>query len=93
MDPHDQIAARIIQAQESIVGPIAFEQAKKVKGLKLGSTDTEVRLEGDKKAILDQLVRQYETLFGRASIEVCKNAIRSIANTIPKDQLPPLLVS
>lgn len=92
MDVHAQIAAKIIQAQESIVGPIAFDQAKKVSGLKLGKDDTDIKIEGDKKIVLEQLIKQYEVLFGRASIEVCKNAVRSLVVTVPKDQLPPLLV-
>lgn len=93
MDTHAQIASKIIQAQESVVGQIAFDQAKKVSGLKLGKDDKDVKIEGDKKVVLEQLIKQYELLFGRASIEVCKNAVRSLINTVPKDQLPPLLVS
>lgn len=92
MDQHAQVASLIIKAQESIVGPIAFEQAKKVSGLKVGNSDADIKIEGDKKQVLEQLVKQYEVLFGRASIEVCKTAIRSVANTIPKDQLPQLLL-
>jgi hypothetical protein len=93
MDIHAQIASKIIQAQESIVGPVAFEQAKKVAGLKIGKTDTDIKLEGDKKAVLEQLIKQYEGMFGRASIEVCKNAVRGIINNVPKDQVPQLLLT
>ena len=93
MDDYAKVVVKIIKAQEAIVGPVAFEQAKKVKGLSFGTTEDEVKIEGDKKATLEQLLRQYEALFGRASIEVCKSAVRGIIANVPKDQLPQLLVS
>lgn len=93
MDIHAQIASRIIKAQENIVGPVAFEQAKRVGGLKLGKTSEEVKLEGNKKEVIDTLIHQYEGLFGTTSIEVCKHAVQHLLSGVPKDQLPQLLVS
>ena len=93
MDIYVQMASSIIKAQQSIVGPVAFEQAKRVNGLKIGKNAEEIKVEGDKKAVLEELVKQYEGLFGMASLEVCRNAVRSITRTVPTDQLPQFLVS
>lgn len=91
MDAYLELAKKIIKAQEDIVGPVALEQAKKVSGLKLGSSSQDVSLEGDKKDTVNRLVKQYEGLFGQVSIEVCKRAVHTLSTPLPKDQLPPLL--
>ena len=93
MDVHSQMVQRIIKAQESIVGPIALEQAKKVSGLKIGDLEKDIKIDGDKKDVLERLIKQYQGIFGTASVEVCKGAVRGIISSVPKDQLPPLLVS
>jgi len=92
MDVFAQVAEKIIEEQEHIVGPIALEQARKVSGLKVDWTKHEVVLEGNKKDILEDLVKQYEHLFGRASVEVCKDAVKGIISDVPKDQIPQLLL-
>jgi hypothetical protein len=91
MDVFLQITEKIIKAQEAVVGPLAFEQAKKVSGLVIES-DRSVKISGDKKETVNTLIKQYEGLFGRASVEVCKDAVKSITATMPKDQVPSLLV-
>ena len=93
MDIYSQLASRIIKAQEGVVGPVALEQANKVEGIRLGKSAEEVKIEGNKKEVVEKLVKQYEGLFGMASLEVCRNAVRGIVSSVPKDQLPPLLVS
>jgi hypothetical protein len=50
-----------------------------------------MKIAGDPKETLIKLVKQYEQLFGQASIEVCKDAIREMKPPIPVDQLPDLL--
>jgi hypothetical protein len=90
MESHSEIASKIIKNQEAIIGPIALEQAKKVPGLKVTAPD-KVLIEGDEKEVLNNLVTQYAKLFGRASIEVCRDAVNSIQPKIPKDQLPQVL--
>ena len=90
MDIYSQLAEKNIKAQETIVGPLALEQAKKVNGLQL--TDSQIVISGDKKAILDNLVHQYEGLFGRASVQVCRDAAKGMLDQLPKDQIPPSLV-
>lgn len=91
MDIYSQLAEKIIKEQEGIVGPVALEQAKKVQGLSVDWPKHEVKISGNQKEVLEHLVEQYQHLFGRASVEVCKDAVSSIVGQLPKDQIPPLL--
>jgi hypothetical protein len=93
MDVFAQIAQKIIQAQETVIGPIAIEQASKVSGLKVNWAKHEVTIEGNGKNVLDNLVKQYEHLFGLASREVCRNAAAALLSGLPKDKLPQSLAS
>lgn len=89
MDIFAQVANKIIKEQQAIIGPVAFEQARKVPGLKIDEQKHEVAIEGNEKAVLEKLVQQYQHLFGQASVEVCKDAIRGLQ--VPVDTLPALL--
>ena len=87
-----QFADRIIREQEGIIGPIAYEQASKVPGITIDPTTHAIQLKGDKKQILENLVKQYELLFGRVSIEICKEAVRGVISNAPADQVPQILL-
>lgn len=89
MDIFEQMAGKIIKEQQIIIGPVAFEQANKVPGLKVDEKKRDVVLQGNEKEIIEKLVEQYEHLFGKASIEVCKEAIKGLQ--VPSDDLPTLL--
>ncbi len=91
MDIFAQLVERIIREQESIIGPVALEQAGKVTGLKVNWQKHEISFSGDKKDIIEHLVEQYQHLFGQASVEACKDAVRGIMSDVPKNQVPPLL--
>ena len=91
MSIFEQVAEKIIKQQEGIIGPIALEQAKKVPGLTLDEAKHEVKLSGDEKNILDSLVGKYADLFGKASVEVCRDAAKEFSSQIPKDNLPSFL--
>ena len=91
MDIFAKIAEKIIREQEGIIGPVALEQARKVSGLIINWEKHEVKIEGDKKEIVEKLVEQYEYLFGQASVEVCKDAVKGIISKIPQGQRPELL--
>ncbi|MBI5123608.1 hypothetical protein HZA75_07155 [Candidatus Roizmanbacteria bacterium] len=91
MDVFAQLAESIIKEQETIIGPVAFEQALRVPGLKVDQKTHKVTLDGNNKEILEKLVKQYEQLFGRTSIEVCKEAVRETKVNISKDDLPDIL--
>jgi len=92
MDIYGEIAEKIIEEQEKIIGPIAFEQASKVPGLSVDLQKHEVKIEGNKKEILQKLVEQYQHLFGRASVEVCKDAVKDIIKQVPPDNVPSLIL-
>lgn len=90
MDPYIQAVSRIIKEQQSIIGPVALDQAKKVAGLEVTSVD-DIKLKGNKKEVLGNLVNQYAKLFGRASIEVCKEAFSQVSDKIPSNEVPDIL--
>lgn len=92
MDIFAQIVDKIIKEQESIIGPVALEQARKVIGINIDEVNSEVIIVGDKKIILENLVKQYEKLFGPASIEVCRDAVKNLVAQAPKEQVPQLLL-
>jgi len=95
MTPFDQIAAKIIQGQAVVIGPLAWTEAGKVRGLHIvnrSSGEVEVR-NGDPKEVVNRLVGQYEHLFGRASHEVCKEAAAPILSTLKPEDLPSSLAT
>jgi hypothetical protein len=91
MNIYGQMAERIIQQQEGIIGPIALEQAKKVRGLQVDWSKKEVTFQGDEKEVLGRLVEQYKGLFGQASVEACKEAVKGLKEDVQVDQLPKSL--
>ena len=82
---------KIIEKQESIIGPIALEQAMKVRGLKVNWPKHEVTIEGDQRDTVDELVKQYQHIFGQASVEACKEAVKGMISQVPQDEVPYLL--
>lgn len=92
MEIFAQLAEKIIREQETIIGPVALEQAQKVPGLKVDPGLQNISIEGNKKEVLDKLVKQYELLFGQTSVEVCREAVKGIISQVPKDQVPPKLL-
>lgn len=91
MDIFITIAVRIIKEQELIIGPLAWEEAGRVNGLDINLDEETLQLKGDKKQIINSLVKQYSRLFGRASQEVCKDAVRDIIVELPKGEVPSAL--
>jgi hypothetical protein len=89
MSIFDQISLRIIKEQEFIIGPLAWEEAKKVPGLHVvDQKEGKISFEGDEKEILNKLVAQYTRLFGKASTEVCKEAVQDLLAELPQGQVP-----
>lgn len=91
MNELDQAAEHIIHEQQNIIGPLALEQARKVKGLKVDNSGHGVELSGDKSSVLGHLVSQYEKLFGQTSVEVCKDAARPFLSKLPTGDVPAIL--
>lgn len=90
MDPFNQIVVRIIREQELIIGPIAWEEAKKVEGIKI-QTNSKVLFEGNKTSAINNLVKQYSRLFGKASEEVCKDAVKDLISDLSAQEVPAVL--
>lgn len=92
MDPLAQLVIKIIKTQEQIIGPLAIEQAQKTPGLELNWREQKVEFKSSSKSVIEALVKKYEAIFGRTSLEVCREVYHSLSSQIPKDQLPSLLV-
>ena len=87
-----QISSKIIKEQELIIGPMAWQEARKVPGLTVVNQSTgEVSFIGDEKEIVNTLVAQYVRLFGRASSEVCKDAAKDLLKGLPTEEIPASL--
>lgn len=89
MDPYIEAVNKIVKEQKSIIGPIALEMAKKVPGLKVESD--KVQITGNNKEVLGGLVSQYAKLFGKTSVEVCKEAFSPYSDKIPACDIPDIL--
>ena len=88
-----QIAARIIREQELVIGPLAWDEARKVEGLQVvDPRKGEVNLQsGDPKNIIDKLVAQYERIFGKASHAVCHDAVQDLISGMSPEEVPSSL--
>ena len=91
MDTILQIPIRIIKEQELVIGPLAWDEAKKVTGLMIDPSRASVSFSGNSKDIINRLVARYERLFGRASHEVCREAVQDLLAELPPDQIPSSL--
>ena len=90
----DRIAGKIIKEQELIIGPLAWEEASHVNSLRVVDKDIgEVSIEeaADERAVIDDLVKRYEVLFGRAAREVCKDAVVTLLADLEPSEVPSSL--
>jgi hypothetical protein len=93
MTIYDQIAIKIIKEQELLMGPVAWFEAGKVKGLKVNDSKKGLISIEDKDggAVIDGLVDRFGNLFGRAGREVCKEAVSAIVADLQPSQIPSSL--
>jgi hypothetical protein len=91
MDVYAEIAKRIIQQQETIIGPVAIEQAMHVPHLKVDWDKKEVNISGNGSQVIDDLVGKYQELFGKISVEVSKEAAEPLIKDLPEGKLPKTL--
>lgn len=91
MDIYAQIAVKIIQGQEAIIGPVAIEQAQQVDGLSIDWPHHTVTIKGNETSALEKLIQKYKDLFGHISVEVSKQAAGSLMSKLPADALPESL--
>lgn len=88
---YTDIAQKIIEHQEIIIGPVAIQQAEQVDGLNLDWAQHAVVLVGNEKDVIDDLIEQYRELFGQIAVEVSKDAVSSIASQLSAQEMPDLL--
>lgn len=88
------MAIEIIKEQALVIGPLAWREAGKVEGLRVDIVRHEATLEnGDPKDIINRLVAQYERLFGRASQEVCRDAVAGMLAHLASSDIPSSLAA
>lgn len=87
----DQIAEKIIEQQETIIGPVAVSQAQHVSGLIIDWPNHQVSVTGDEPHAIDELVEQYKELFGQIAVETCKEVAGRYLSQLPADQRPKSL--
>ena len=76
MNSYEPLVTAIVKEQEKIIGSLAWSEAEKVSGIKI--QNSRVAVVGEGKRVLQGLVKQYEGLFGQASVEACKDAVRPL---------------
>lgn len=87
-----QMSLRIIKEQAMIVGPLAWDEAKKVPGFHVADLNKEeITFDGDPKEVLNRLVAQYEKLFGKISHEVCREAVQDLIAEMSPEEVPSSL--
>ncbi len=94
MTTYDQIVKKIISEQELLMGPVAWYEAGKVKGLRIVDQKAgEVAIESsaDSRAVVDNLVNQYGSLFGQAGREVCRESVASLVADLSAAEIPSSL--
>lgn len=85
------IVKSIVLHQQSIIGPLAIDQANKVPGI-VFTSQSDIKISAnDPKVMLANLVNKYQDLFGAISVEVCKEAIKELPHSIPDSELPEIL--
>lgn len=90
-DIYSQIILKIIAEQQLVIGPVALEEAGRVGSIKINPNLSQVEITGDGKKALADLIGQYEKLFGQASVEVCKQAVKGLIGQLPPSEVPEVL--
>jgi hypothetical protein len=84
-----EIAKKIIEQQEVVIGPIAVEQAKQVPELTINWP--QVTVIGNPQKAIDDLVQKYKELFGQIAVQVSRDASVSLLAQLPLDKHPKSL--
>ena len=90
MNKYNVAVIKIIEEQRQIIGPIAVDLAKRASGILL-LNDHEVSISGDPKQALEGLVLQYQQIFGRASVEASKDALKRSDAALLPEEIPAIL--
>ena len=87
----NNIALNIIKEQALIIGPIAWGEAGKIPGLTVDALTKSASISGNPQEVIDRLVSRYEQFFGKASHEVCREAVQSIVADMQPELIPTSL--
>jgi F0F1-type ATP synthase delta subunit len=92
-DKYSKAIEKITQEQGKIVGEeIAVEMASTIEGININQDKMEI-ITNNPKLTLEKLVEQFSTLFGLVSIQVSKDALKSIEINFTQEELPEILKS
>lgn len=91
IDQAVNITKSIINHQQMIIGPLAMEQAKKVNGIQVSNDGTITVTSKNISQIIENLVVSYQHIFGQASVEACKDAIKESQLSLSPSDLPEIL--
>ena len=81
----------IIDEQEKLIGPIAYQQAATVPGLTVSKSNHTASISGDAPEVLTELIERYKSFFGNVAVDVCKEAVSNLKFSLPPEQLPAVL--
>ena len=88
----NEILIKIIKRQELVMGQTAWDEAENIGGFAVDESRNSISFyDGDQKEIIDCLVLRYEELFGKASREVCKDAVRRVIAGMSPEEIPSTL--
>ncbi|HSX30453.1 MAG TPA: hypothetical protein VLE99_00870 [Candidatus Saccharimonadales bacterium] len=90
-DIYAVMALSIIDEQEKLIGPIAYQQAATVPGLSVNKSSHTASISGDAPKVLTELIERYKAFFGNVAVDVCKEAIANLKVSLPPEQLPAVL--
>lgn len=89
----NEISGLIIKEQSLIIGPLAWIEARKITGLNV--LDEKKALvdivSNNPQEIVNNLVAQYERLFGKLSHEICKEAAHNLVIGLSEEDVPSSL--
>ena len=91
MTIYEQLAIKIIKEQELLMGPVAWDQAGKVRGLRVIDSKmglVSIEEDNDGSLVINNLVDRFGNLFGRAGREVCKEAVSALVADLQPTQVP-----
>lgn len=91
MNIFEEIVIRMVKEQEFIIGPLAWIEAAKVPSLGIHEQGVISIDSQNKQEVINALVARYERLFGRASHEVCKNAVMGLIANLKESEIPSSL--
>jgi|GEM_PF-327927 len=81
-----QLAKRIIEEQERIVGPLAWQEARRVKGLNIDPETRAITFGQTPQTVIEHLLDHYETIFGRSAREACRGIVNQFIAQLPPEQ-------